>query len=339
MRAQGGQELENTKALTAWRALNDPLYKAQVGQASAKDEMSAVTAGLLRQIMGSQPAVPTPESPIRPQSYDGAAPDPNIVPAQVSQPVAPSAPSAPDDPMVQTPFGPMPQSKARALGGALALGGKGEAGKMFNDAANAQALGKEGQNEVDKKYIAATESLGSLRNIRASFDPEMLQYKTQAGMWGASLAAKAGTLPPQTQEKLYKFATFRRDAAANINAAIKANSGATVTDQEMRRNLAELPNAGSGIFDGDDPVTFKAKIDRAEETIALGIARLNHLKKDSFKGDANEAANRIPLEQMRGIINNRARQIESEVRRTMPGADKAMIDREVDMKVKKEFGI
>ena len=212
-------------------------------------------------------------------------------------------------------------------------------GEVIKEAIGKTDLGKEARNEIDKKEEKATDGLLRVRNIRASFDPDYLNYGTQAKMRIAEIQAKAGKLDPATQEKLYKFATFRRDAANNINSAIKDNSGATVTDQELRRNMVELPNAGSGMFDGDDPVTFRAKLDRAEQVLALGIARTRYLRQNGFTGPVDAAAREVPIEKMRELINGRARQIEGEISRANPQMTKPMVDRQVDLMVKKEFGI
>ena len=100
-----------------------------------------------------------------------------------------------------------------------------------------------------------------------------------------------------------------------------------------------LPDAGTSWFDGDDPVTFQSKVDRAEETLALGIARTRYLRKNGFRGNVDAAASQVPIERMRDMINARAKQIEVQVRQSAPGMSQQMIDKQVDLMVKKEFGI
>lgn len=320
------------------------LARAQAKAAGTKDAFQEL---ILRGFGGGsnalapqpQPA-PQPGPTFQPQSFDSGvtATDPMLIPTQAS-PTPSQAPQAQPD-LVDIPgIGRMPRERARALGMAAAAAGKGDLGKLIMDEVDKDKLAKEARTEVDKKEERATDSLLRLRNIRSSFDPDLLTYGTQAKMRIAEIQAKAGKLDKATEEKLYKFATFRRDAAAHFNAVLKDNSGATVTEQEMKRNGVELPNAGSGMFDGDDPVTFQAKLDRGEEIIALGIARTRHLRQNGFTGSLDAAAKQMPIERMRDLINQRAKQIESELRQANPGMPQPIIDRQRNLKIKQEFGI
>lgn len=312
-----------------------------------REFMSQLYGRMLQGTQGAQPpAGPAGAPKLLPQSAPGGATP--MVPEQgaavqsnqpqliQTQTAAPAPQQRAAEETVQVPgIGMVPRSMAEAMQFALSK----DRGAVVGEAIKKDDLSKEARNEIDKQEVAATDGLQKIRQIRSSFDPSFLKYSTQAEMWGKSLLAKAGSLAPEDQAGLYKFATFRRDAAANINAAIKANSGATVTEQELRRNLVELPNAGSGIFDGDDAVTFRAKVDRAEETLALGIARKRYLRAQGFKGDIDAAAAQLPIEQMRGLINRRAAAIEADLARSNPTLPKAIIDREVDARVRQEFGI
>lgn len=259
-----------------------------------------------------------------------AAGQPNGSSAQPRRPPAPQQRSRSASPM----DGLSPQQRA-AFG--LGLMGKGDAGKILLDASNANRLDKSAQTDVDKAEIRATNGLARLNEISASFDPSFLTYQAQVGNWGRALIDKVGKLKPEQQAKLYKFATFRRDAARNINDAIKENSGATVTEQELARNLVELPNSGSGMFDGDSPTVFKAKIDRARETLTLGVARFRYLRQKGFTGQPWDSG--IELPQMREIINQRAQEIMGQLKQQNPQADPALLEQEADLRVKQEFGI
>lgn len=273
------------------------------------------------------------------QGQQGAAPQmrPGVILAADDMPYAGGA-TAPQQQPRQRPAGPLDglTAQQRAAFG-LGLMGKGDAGKILMDAANANRLDKTAQTDVDKAEIRATNGLARLNEISASFDPSFLTYQTQVGNWGRALIDKTGKLKPESQAKLYKFATFRRDAARNINDAIKENSGATVTEQELARNLVELPNAGSGMLDGDSPTEFKAKLDRARETLTLGVARFRYLRQKGFTGAPWESG--IELGQMRDIINQRAQAIIGELQQQNPQASPAMLEQEADLRVKQEFGI
>ena len=282
------------------------------------------------------PAGPVQPAPAMGQQSAIQPGDPNLIRTQVAAPGGqPPAALAPKSGTVTIP-GVGQVSKEQ--GDMLAFGLSKDKGQFLQNSMQQEQISKEARHKLDDNIVNAVDSLQRLRQIRSSFDPKFLEYSTQAEMWGSKFAAKAGMLDDSKKEQLYKFATFRRDAAAYANALLKANSGATVTQQELERNHVELPNAGSGLLDGDDAVTFQAKLDRAEETTALGIARNAYLRRTTdFAGDAHKAASIMSLEQMKSVINKRAAAIEGEVAKANPTMPKQMLDKEVDFRVRKEF--
>ncbi len=347
-------EVEESKAKLGLMGAQTGLANAQAKVAGQKDIFNEFIVNELRGAQQPQPQ-PQPQGGVQPQSFNGGAqpgrnammpvadtgdqPDPNLILAQTAPQGGAPAQAQPD--MVDTPMGPMTRERARKLGLALALGGKGEAGKMFAESTGS-GLGKEGQNKLDKDFLDAADQHARLRTIGSSMDPKYLQVPFRINMWGKSLASKAGALKKEDQEELYKYSTFRRDAASNLNLLVKERSGGAVTPQEFDRQGVEIPNPGNGIFDGDDPVTFKAKYDRAYEVVTLGIARNAYLRKADPKNAAKtvkELSEMLPVERMRDVVNNRAKAIEGELIKANPGIDKRVIDREVDMRVKREFGI
>ncbi len=269
--------------------------------------------------------------------------DPNIVLAQTggSTPT-PAAPPPPPPETYQTGLGPMTRDRAERLGMGLALAGKGDAGKMLMDSVQRGEMGKEGRNKLDKDLIDTAQRYHRLRAIQSSMRPEYLEIPFRVKMWGNSLKARLGSLPQNEQGELYKYATFRRDAAQELNELVKERSGGAVTPQEFVRQGVELPNAGNGIFDGDDPVTFQAKFDRAYEVVALGMARNAYLRKaDARNAGATtaELSRMMPVERFREQVNQRARQLEGLVQQQNPGLPKPIVDQEVDRLIKQEFGI
>lgn len=267
---------------------------------------------------------------------------PSMSPQGAPQPGAPGMGSEPDVDVIDTPLGPMPADRARRLGMAFALGGKGDAGKMLADSVTAGQMGKEGRNKLDKDLIDTSQRFQRLRTIKSSMDPKYLEIPTRLGMQWKGIKAKFGGLPQEEQGELYKYATFRRDAAQELNELVKERSGGAVTPQEFERQGVEIPNAGNGIFDGDDPVTFQAKLDRAYEVVALGFARNAYLRKADGRNagrTTQELSRMLPIEQFRSHVNQRAQQLEGMVQQQNPGLPKPIVNREVDRLIKQEFGI
>lgn len=275
----------------------------------------------------AQPAFsPTGEGPI-------PTGDPNLIRTQAAtgQAQQPSGGGG-----VQLPGFKRPLTQEEATAFALSK----DKGKFLQDhLMNEDKLGKAAGDDNEKHILKSLEALQQVRTIRSSFDPKFLEYGTQGKMAWNSMLSKIGTLPEADREQLYKFATFRSDTAAKNNQAIKDASGATVTVQEMSRNNVQMANAGSGIFDGDDPVSFKAKLDRNEEVLALGVARQLYLKNKGFTGNLDAMSARLPLDQMKKMINERAALEAEKISKERPGLPDKIISREATSRAMKEFGI
>jgi hypothetical protein len=231
----------------------------------------------------------------------------------------------------------MPREQAQRLGLSLALTGKGDAGKMFADAASAGNLGKEGQNELDKKMIAASDNLANLSSVRAQFRPEFQQVENRLGMAWTAFADKfkAGQrmIKPEDAAQLEAFAAYRSDALDTMNNYIKAITGAAMTDAEAKRILGALPAVGEGVFDGDGPKAFKSKLDSAFDKTSAAIARYNYARQNGKDWQM------IGIEQMKTVVRNRGRQLEQEILRANPNLDRSALPAEVTKQIKREFGI
>lgn len=311
--------------------------RAQLGKVQAetkalgqKDALAEAQARMLGQLFPQ--AQPGASSPVQPQSFAPQG-DPMLVPTQAGGPAP--AQRAPD--MIDTPGGRMTREQAQRLGLGLALTGKGDAGKMFADAANAGALGKEGQNELDKKMIAASDNLANLSSVRAQFRPEFQQIENRLGMaWTAFVDKfkKGQTLVrPEDRAQLEAFSAYRSDALDTMNNYIKSITGAAMTDAEAKRILGALPAVGEGIFDGDGPTAFKAKLDAAFDKTAAAIARYNYARQSGKDWQM------IGIEQMKTVVRNRGKQLEQELLRANPNIDRSALPAEVTKQLKREFGI
>ncbi len=137
-RRQGATEAQLAPLKMQHMQAQTELAQAQARAAGQKDEMNSAIAGMLRGAL-PQPAAPPP-SPIRPQSFEGGGEgDPALIRTQAA---GPSLPDQPQSQVVDTPLGRMPAEQAQKLGCALCMAGKGDAGKMLIDAANADKLDK-----------------------------------------------------------------------------------------------------------------------------------------------------------------------------------------------------
>jgi hypothetical protein len=73
--------------------------------------------------------------------------------------------------------------------------------------------------------------------------------------------------------------------------------------QEAERIISSLPNPGTGIFDGDSPTQFKAKLDNGIQQTKYSLARKQYALKNGLKWE------NIDLNQMPAIVNKRAAEL------------------------------
>lgn len=311
-----------------------PLQKrqieAQIKQLEQKDAFNSIISNMFSPAGQSQSQAAQPQGGIQPQSFNAPGPntDPMLIPTQAGGPQQPQAPVARQD-MVKTPLGPRTDEEARRMGFGLALAGKGDAGKMLVEAADANKLEKAARTEVDKAEINATNSLARLDKISAGFDPKFLTLPEQARQFGMSWKAWLGaSLPKEQVAAREKFVTFKQDTIDNLNRHIQAMTGAAMGVEEAKRIIASMPNMNS------DPIEFKAALDNVRKTSASAIARSRYLRMKGFTGRPWEAG--LPLEDMPRIIDQRAGEIEQQLRgRVSPERMRDTVKRQL----KQEFGI
>jgi hypothetical protein len=337
------------------------LYEAQAHAARQKDELNGAIAGMLKSALPTQPGeapppAPSPGAPTyQPQSFSGGPPpvnylspnapppgpqgaaggDPLLIPTQAGGPAAPPMPAQPQGgSMVNTPVGPMTIERARQMGFALGLAGKGDAGKMFVDAANADRMEKTARNEVEKDLVGLTGTIGRLESIERRFDPKFLNIPQRAGMAWAGLQDKFGSLPEDQKADLARYTKFRQTSVQNAALYVKYLSGVAVSEPEFARIMKTLPNAGTGIFDGDSPTEFQAKMKESVTQAKMAYARAMYLRSRGFAGKPWEAG--IALDDMGDIIRQRGAELQQQLQgRVAPDRMRST----VRQRLKQEFGI
>lgn len=175
--------------------------------------------------------------------------------------------------------------------------------------------------------------------VGQSFDPEFLTFESKLRSAGLSFQEKlGGDLTPSQQQFLTDFTTARRDAAAELNASLRAASGAAVTPQESQRFLLETPD-----FQNDSPTQFLAKLARGKEALRLAQIRLQIIRNRGGAGLSGEAVGaevaKIPLSGVRTIIKQQAHRIEAEIRQAQPGISEGELKSQVKSRLAERFGM
>lgn len=329
----------------------DMEYKrAQINALNQKQQPDPIDEFILGRLRGSQggtqsaPSAPHPQAPmLQPQSFQE---QPQLSPGiqLIADDSLALATPQPQQEMVETPYGRMPREEAQSLAGSMLLSPKySAAGRAILDSiakGSDVGMSKPAANQIDERTISAASTLGRLQEIKKQFKPEFQQIPNRLKMFGAQWGSKlGGKVNPQVQGMLQEYAAFRATAFDNFNQLLKELSGTAVSAQELARQQMVQPNPGEGLFDGDDPDTFMAKIAQGEKIAKAALARMNFMRNKGLSFNKDTAEQFMRLEDVPAAIDQRGDQIEKELQQQNPKADPMAIERETKRRLKQEFGI
>lgn len=193
--------------------------------------------------------------------------------------------------------------------------------------------------EVQKELIGLQDQSARLDEIGKKFDPEYLKVGPRIGNALTATQERLGMeVSPEAQADLGNFTSFRSDAIANLNQILKEQSGAAVTTQEYERLQAALPQAGTGIMDGDSPTQFQAKLKATTQRLKMANARKAYLLSKGIPFDI-QAGNTggVSLENMPEIIDGEGERIEQDL--IQQGATPEQAEAQAAQQLKQMFGL
>lgn len=333
-RASGAREAELFPLMKQARELEIRLNQAKAEGKDTETQMMR-SLGLAGEpapnALAPRPQGPTPQPQpqLQPQSYAPAQADPNFIRTADGVPGQP-APSA--EPSAADVIKGMNPAQRAQFG--LSFIGKGDAAKVLGDVAEKDKLDKTARGEVEKDLVGLTGTIGRLESIEKRFDPKFLEIPNRAGLAWSALADKFGALPEDQKADLSRYTKFRQTSVQNAALYVKYLSGVAVSEQEFARIMKTLPNAGTGIADGDSPTEFQAKMKESVTQAKMAYARAVYLRNQGFKGKPWEAG--VALDDVRGIVDQRGAQLEQELQGKVPPERMGPIIRQ---RLKQEFGI
>jgi NACalpha-BTF3-like transcription factor len=202
------------------------------------------------------------------------------------------------------------------------------------------APGKAGETKVDEGLLDTSNRLMRLNQIESLYKPQFQEIGTKIMSKYTSLKAMAGIpITNKDRKDLTEISKYRRNALENLNEYIRSVTGAVVNANEVPRLMGAMPNPGQGLFDGDDPVTFEAKKDDIIKMLKMAEARLAYIKRNGMSLDDGRGNPVIPLERMPQLINDRGKEIESQLKAQQPKADEKALQRAVRRQLGIEFGL
>lgn len=194
-------------------------------------------------------------------------------------------------------------------------------------------LSKTTAGEVEKGVLSDADAISRLNNITASYKPEYQKIPYRGAQAWNAVKDRVVKLPESEKLQLTDYSKYKQNSLQNVNKTIKDLTGAAMGIQEADRIMASLPNAGTGIFDGDSPTEFEAKLNNAVQQTKYALARKNYALKQGIKEKAWE---KIDLSDMPSIVNKRAEEIAAAYKLDpTKQTDKATIKRQLAA----EFGI
>jgi hypothetical protein len=161
-------------------------------------------------------------------------------------------------------------------------------------------LSKPTKTKLEEQQLNTGDQIARLNNIQFSYRPEFLNIKFRAGQEWNTLKDKFGGLPEVEKRTLANYSTYKQNATQNLNLTIKEITGAAMSNGEADRIIATLPKSGTGIFDGDSPTEFEAKLNNGIQQTKYALARKEYALKNGLKWE------NIDLSKMPTIINKRA---------------------------------
>lgn len=167
---------------------------------------------------------------------------------------------------------------------------------------------------LEQDLLNRDRQLARLEKIEADFEPKYQTWRYRGAQWWTGLKSKLdlGPISEEDQAELTEFKSYQRDSIENINAYIKEVTGAQMSEKEADRIRLAQPDPGEGVFGGDDPITFKAKLTSGIRSAKLARARYAYALKNGLSLDVEILAEEIPLEVMSSIIGARMQELESQ---------------------------
>ncbi len=146
------------------------------------------------------------------------------------------------------------------------------------------------KSDIETKITNGSEQLARIQAISSEFKPEYQEIGARLANAWTSIKARLGEgVSAEDTKKLTEFRTFQRKAMENLNLYIKEITGAQMSEKEADRLKFAQPDPGAKWYQGDDPITFKAKMDDVLKYTRAAIARYEYDLKLGFKpGEINK---------------------------------------------------
>ena len=199
-------------------------------------------------------------------------------------------------------------------------------------------LGKTAATKVDEGLLDTSKGIMTLSAIEAQFKPEYQNIAPRISAEWSAIKDKLGVgIDQKDKAFLTEFSAYKRNAINAMNQYIKEITGAAMSEMEAVRILSGMPKVGAGIFDGDSPTEFKAKMDDAMKQTKVALARYEYIKRNGIKLTDDNGDPTVPLSRMPQIMNDRGNELEANFLKMRMPPDQ--VKKRVSAMLAKEFGL
>ena len=130
---------------------------------------------------------------------------------------------------------------------------------------------------IEGKLMANANNLARLDTIRRKYKRKFLEWGPRITARLLSWKSKFGKkLSSEENKFIQEISGFTRDAIENINLYIKEITGAQMSNPEAGRIRLAQPDPGEGVFGGDAPEVFEAKLESAYASVKRAQARYTY---------------------------------------------------------------
>jgi hypothetical protein len=223
-----------------------------------------------------------------------------------------------------------------------------EGGVNFYSGPNAQVTPmsptKTTQNKIQDDIITLDDTINVMGDAIKASDPKFQElgtiFSNALTGWKAKskgvpvLSDILGTVSPEEASALSAFADYRNKWANSIIPRMRKMAGANFTKIEQKMYYQMLPKTGTGIFDGDDPITFQKKAKNAYEMNLKERARRKFYMSSGKSYDdykkAVASGKIMSLDETMEMINRKGAEVEAQLR----ASGKGLSDEQIVMQVK-----
>jgi hypothetical protein len=222
------------------------------------------------------------------------------------------------------------------------------AGEGASGMAGGVPLTPAARNKAQTDVFDIDLSLQNLKNVASLYKPEFQQMPTK---WQNAISAGkekwlGQNLDQNERQSLVEYTNYRKSAVGMYSEEIAKGGGKTLTPFEVKIYGGKLPNPGTGMFDGDSPTEFESGMKQMYSTLMKSKARMMwyqtigqgaEFNKKIKSNQPADKAGLISLEDMDKVINNRAAQLERDMRIANPGITPPQLSEMVKNTIQKEF--